>query len=144
MTDESTKPPVWFKIVAIIALIWNALGVMNYLAQAFITEEALATLSPDQIAYYNNTPAWATAGFAIGVFVGSVASVMLLMRKKLAHMLFIISLLGVIVQNIHGFFLSNAMEAFGPSSVVLPGIVLLFGIYLIFLAKKGIAKGWLN
>lgn len=144
MTNESTKPPVWFWIVGAIALIWNAIGVMNYLIQAYMPEEALATLTPEQQAYYNSIPAWATAGFAIGVFAGTLACVMLLMRKKLAYLLFIASLLGVFVQNIHGFFIGNAMEAFGPPAVVLPGVVLLFGIYLIFLAKKGIARGWLS
>lgn len=30
-----TKPPIWFWIISVIALIWNLMGVMAYLGQAY-------------------------------------------------------------------------------------------------------------
>jgi hypothetical protein len=45
----------------------------------------------------NNRPSWATAAFAISVFGGGVGSILLVLRRKIAVGVFIISLLGTIV-----------------------------------------------
>ena len=145
MTTTAQKPPIWFWIVSVIALLWNAMGVMAYLGQAFLTEEALAAMPPEQQEIYNiDYPAWYTAAFAIAVFAGFIARVMLLARKKLANILFIISFIAVIVQSIYTFFLSplkDKMTAFDSSmSISIPIIAIL----LIVFSNKGIAKGWLK
>lgn len=56
--STSTKPPVWFWIVAIVALLWNALGIMAYLMRAYLTDEAIAALPQEQQVYIQNQPAW--------------------------------------------------------------------------------------
>lgn len=145
MTTTAQKPPIWFWIVSVIALIWNAMGVMAYLGQAFLTEEALAAMPPEQQEMYSiDYPAWYTAAFAIAVFAGFIACIMLLARKKIANILFIISFIAVIVQSIFTFFLSplkDKMTAFDSSmSISIPVIAIL----LIIFSNKGIAKGWLK
>ncbi|MBN2868591.1 MAG: hypothetical protein JXK08_07965, partial [Flavobacteriaceae bacterium] len=61
MTTTAQKPPIWFWIVSVIALLWNAMGVMAYLGQAFLTEEALAAMPPEQQEIYSiDYPAWYT------------------------------------------------------------------------------------
>ena len=55
--SERTSPPTWFWIVAVIALIWNGLGVMNYLNQAYMTAEKLAELPADVQSMYPDVPA---------------------------------------------------------------------------------------
>lgn len=67
----TNKPPVWFWIVSVIALIWNALGVFAYLGRAFATDEMIAQMPEDaQAEFLMEFPAWYTAAFAIAVFVG--------------------------------------------------------------------------
>lgn len=41
---STNKPSVVFWIIAVIAFIWNGMGVIAYLAQAYITDEAKALL----------------------------------------------------------------------------------------------------
>ncbi|MEC8832124.1 MAG: hypothetical protein VX772_07175, partial [Bacteroidota bacterium] len=82
--------------------------------------------------------------FAIAVFSGTLACIGLLMRKKWARPLFIISLLAAVAQFIHWLFISNAVEAFGPSTYTMPIIILVIGLYLISFSGKGIQKGWLK
>jgi hypothetical protein len=79
----NTKPPVWFTIVAVLALIWNAFGVMAYIMQVTMTPEALATLPVAEQALYTNLPAWYTGAFAIAVFGGALASLALVLKKEL-------------------------------------------------------------
>ena len=84
-----TKPPVWFWIVSIVALIWNGLGVMAYLARAYATDEMIAALPPEQQAeFLAEHPAWYTAAFAIAVFAGVLGCLALLLRKN-GHILFL-------------------------------------------------------
>ncbi len=143
-TDSISKPPAWFWVVSVIALLWNLMGVSAYLADAYTSVEQLEQMSQEIRELYEGRPAWATAGFAIAVFAGAIGSIALLLRKKWARPLLILSVLGSIVLNIHTFFLSNALEVMGANIVIMPIVVIVFGIYLIFFAKKGIQKGWLS
>ncbi|BDW91517.1 MULTISPECIES: hypothetical protein [Flagellimonas] len=140
----TVKPPTWFWVVSIIALLWNLMGVFNYLNQAFNQQAILETLDQAQREAFEGIPAWATAAFALAVFSGTLACIGLLLRKKWARPLFILSLLAAVVQFIHWLFISNAVEAFGPSTYAMPVIVIIIGIYLILFSKKGIEKGWLT
>jgi len=128
----------------VIALLWNLIGVMNYLNQAFNQVALLESMDQAQREAFEGIPAWATAAFAIAVFSGTLACIGLLVRKKWAKPLFIISLIAALAQFIHWLFISNAVEAFGPSTYAMPAVIIIIGIYLIFFSKKGIEKGWLK
>ncbi|MFC4222144.1 hypothetical protein [Flagellimonas marina] len=140
----TVKPPVWFWIMSVIALLWNLMGVFNYLNQAFNQIAILESLDQAQREAFEGIPAWATAAFAIAVFAGLAGSIGLLLRKKWARPLFVISLIAAVAQFIHWLFISNAVEAFGPSTYTMPIIVVIIGLYLIFFSKQGIQKGWLK
>ena len=144
MTDSSNKPPMWFWIVSAVALIWNLMGVLAYLGQAYMTEADLAALPEAEQALYANVPAWATAAFAIGVFVGALGCIALLMRKKWAKTLLLLSLVGVVVQMVYNLFISGAMDVYGPGGMIMPIMVLIISVYLILFSNKSIAKGWIS
>ena len=145
MTDQSTsKPPVWFWIVSVVALLWNGMGVNAYLQQAYMTDAFKAQYNAEQLEAVANTPAWVTAAFAIAVFAGLLGCIGLLLRKKWAKPLFLLSLLGIIGQNIHGIFMTNNVEIFGNVAVIFTVLVIVIAIFLIWFANKGIAKGWLK
>ncbi|MDC6361141.1 MULTISPECIES: hypothetical protein [Flavobacteriaceae] len=140
----TVKPPVWFWVVSTIALLWNLMGVFNYLNQAFNQQAILESLDQAQREVFEGIPAWATAAFAIAVFSGFIGSIGLLLRKKWARPFFIISLITAVAQFVHWLFISNAVEAFGTSTYGMPIIVIIIGLYLVFFSKKGIQKGWLK
>lgn len=48
MTSTTQKPPVWFWIISVLALVWNAMGIMAYLGRAFATDEMIAALPEEQ------------------------------------------------------------------------------------------------
>ncbi|WP_370089662.1 hypothetical protein [Ekhidna sp.] len=144
MTNESGKPPVWFWVVSVIALLWNLAGVGAYLSQAYAPDDVIAQMEQAVQDLINQTPAWATAAFAIAVWGGALGSLLLLLRKKLAHTVLIISLAGILVQMFYNFFMSNSMEVYGPGGAIMPIMVLLIGIGLVFFAKKGKTEGWLK
>jgi hypothetical protein len=97
-----------------------------------------------QQALYNARPGWAVASTALAVFGGVLGCIGLLMRKKWALSVFVASLVGIVVQDFGLFVLAGGASVAGPTAVVLQGIVLLVGIGLILLSRRGIAHGWLR
>ncbi len=102
MSEKSI--PKWFTIVAIIAVIWNIMGVMAYLGHAYMSPEEFAAIPDVQKPFYENIPVWVTACFAMGVFAGLSGSILLLIKRKAAQVVFVISLIGVLGQFYHNFF----------------------------------------
>ncbi|MEQ9467141.1 MAG: hypothetical protein RLN88_06980 [Ekhidna sp.] len=144
MTNQSVKPPVWFWVVSAIALLWNLMGVKAYLDQAFMSDDALAQLEAAVQDLLNQTPAWVTAAFAIAVWGGALGSLLLILRKRLAYQVLVVSLIGIIVQMFYNVFMSGAMDVYGPGGLAMPIMILLFGVGLVWFAKKSISSGWIN
>ncbi len=141
---NSNKPTTLFWIIGVAALIWNGLGVMSYIGQAFMTDEVKATLPEAERALYENIPTWVTAAFAIAVFAGLLGSIFLLARKKAARFVFLISLIAILAQMSYNLFMSRAAEVYGPGGVIMPVMVILIGVFLLMYSKKTIEKGWLS
>jgi hypothetical protein len=136
------KAPKWFTIVSAVLLVWNLLGVMAYIAQVTMTPEALAALPDGQRELYENVPSWATAAFAVAVNGGALGCLLLLLKKNLAGLFLQLSLLGVLVQMYHSFFMSNSFEVFGPGGMVMSVMVIVVAIYLVMFAAKAKAQKW--
>jgi len=142
MTNSMNKPPIWFWIISVVALLWNGAGVMMYLTHAFMTDEMIAELPKEQQAeFLAEHPAWYTAAFALAVFCGALGCIALLIRKKWAHPLFIISALGAIVQ--HAYVFTNT-EMTGATIYIMPILVIVVCLFLIWFAKNAISKNWIN
>ncbi|MEP3209921.1 MAG: hypothetical protein ABJN95_12060 [Maribacter sp.] len=143
-TNAKTKPPVWFWIVSALALLWNLLGVGAYLGQAYMSTEELQAMPEAHQQLLEAQPAWYTAAFAIAVFAGAVGSLLLVLRKKWAHQILILSLLGILVQQTYMFFLSDTFDVMGTNAMYMPLLIVIVGFLLVFLARAATDKGWLS
>lgn len=144
MNAEPIKPATSFWVVAIIALIWNGMGAASYLGTVTMSPETLEAMPEAQRNILTSTPSWATGAFALAVWGGLVASLLLLIRKKLATILFIVSFAGIVVQMSHALFMTNSIEVYGPGGFVMPVLVLGFGAYLIYFSRNATANGILQ
>ena len=138
------KPTTGFWIVSVLALLWNIMGVMAYLQHAYDTEEYRANFNEAQLAIMDATPAWATAAFAIAVFAGIIGCILLLLRKKIAKLFFIISFLGVVVQNAYNFGFTDVSQFFGGFDWFLVLAVPIVAILLILYSRKAISRHWIT
>ncbi|MCO4798082.1 MAG: hypothetical protein KC484_02625 [Colwelliaceae bacterium] len=141
---EKIEIPKWFKNTAIIALIWNLLGLMAFISHMMMTPEMISDLSVQEQELYKDIPLWATAAFAIAVLAGTFGSALLFLKRSIAKPLFIASLIGVILQNYHSFFVIDSMTVYGVSSVIMPMMVIIIAIALIMLSSKAEKNGWIN
>ncbi|NAS31824.1 hypothetical protein GTQ40_12625 [Flavobacteriaceae bacterium R38] len=142
--ETTNKPPKSFILIGILALLWNLIGVFFYLSSAYMPDEVFETFTQAQQDFMNNTPAWATAAFAIAVFAGTLGAIGLLLKKKWCITLFTLSLLAAIAQNVYGYILSNGYEVNGPSGLIVPTLVILIGLFLISYSRKAKANGWVS
>jgi hypothetical protein len=141
---ETNKPATWFWVVSAIALVWNLMGVIAYLAQVMMSPEALLALPENERALRESTPAWSTGAFAIAVWGGTLGCILLLLRRKLATPILILSFVGIVVQMVHAIFMSKSIEVYGPGGLVMPIMVLVIGASLIWFSRKATANGWMK
>ncbi len=113
------------------------MGVINYLMQT--NADALSGYPEAARALVEGRPAWATGAFAIAVFGGALGCLLLLFKKSFANYLFVASLLGVIVTNIHTF-------SAGGSTGISVGSLMSFvvAVFLIWYSKQAESKGWIS
>jgi len=139
MTENGTnKPAIWFWIVSVIALVWNGMGVNAYLQQAYNTESYRAMYSAEQLEIAANMPTWVTAAFAIAVFAGTLGAVGLLLRKKWATLLWILSLIAVVLQM--GYILINGYQ----SDMGMTIMIIVFAFIFVWFSRHAGSKGWLS
>jgi hypothetical protein len=139
-----SQAPKWFVPVAVVALLWNALGCVAYLYDVTITADDVAKMDAAQQAMYAARPAWSISATAVAVWFGALGCVGLVLKRRWSLPVLAISLLGIIVQDIALFALSGAGAAAGPVVYVLQGIVLVVGIGLVLMSRQGIKQGWLR
>ncbi|MDG1161715.1 MAG: hypothetical protein P8M76_06515 [Flavobacteriaceae bacterium] len=144
MTNYLRKPTGLFWIISSMALVWNLMGVFNYLTQAFMTNEVLASLPKDQQLLYEDVPAWVTAAFATAVFSGTLGALLLLLKKKIASTFFILSFIGIIIQMTYGLLISENTNGYGPLGLIMPLMIIAIGGYLIWYSKKAAEHRWLS
>lgn len=141
MNDKSIGGVHWsFWLIGAVALIWNVMGVINYFVQ--MNPEVLAAYRESERAIVEGRPAWATGGFALAVFGGTLGCLLLLLRKSAAFYLFVASLLGVIVTMTHA--LGIGID-FGLGEIL--GIILMplvVAVFLIWYSKLAENRGWIS
>jgi hypothetical protein len=96
-----------------------------------------------QQALYAARPTWAVAATAFAVWGGALGSLGLILRKRWATAVLVVSLLGVVVQDLGLFVLTDAGAQAGATVAVLQGLVLLVAVGLVLLARRARAEGWI-
>lgn len=149
MTDVTqhsgtTSPPVWFWVIPIIALIWYLMDMSAFFMRALMIEDVINAMPENQQHLYINMPLWVNSVFAAEVFGGVLGCVGLLLRKKWALPLFVISLLGVLSQTFYVYFLSDAISTMGAPAIVMPLLAILISVVMIGLAKSAASRNWLR
>ena len=129
-----------FWLIGVIMLIWNVMGALNFFGQ--MTPDIAALYPESERAIFENRPLWATLGFAIAVFGGTLGCILLLLRRKVAIYMFYISGLGVIVAITHALTLDNGFSIGEITGlVILPIVVAGLLIYYSYIAAR---KGWIR
>lgn len=135
--------PKWFVPVAVVALLWNLLGCFMIWMDATMTSEAVAALPADQQAIHAARDTWMVIGSIVAVGAGALGSLGLVLKRKWATPLLILSVLGLIAQDL-GFVLISRTLPIPMAGWILQGMVFVIAVLLVLMARKASAAGWLR
>jgi len=129
-------------VVGIAALLWNAMGAVDYLMTETKNAAYMGSFTPEQLEYFYSYPAWAISTWAIAVWGGVLGSVLLLLRRRLAFPVFVASFLGLVVTNVYTLILSPGIEMMGGAGgLVFTGVIVLVSILLIVYSNAQAKRG---
>jgi hypothetical protein len=141
---KMNKVPTWFYVIAGVALLWNIMGAIAVIMNFMITPEEIAMLPAPQQQMYADTPMWSSYGSLVAVVAGAIACLALLIKKAWAYPLFMLSVLGLILQNIGIFVIVDAVSVMGNTVLIMQSLVAVIAVALIFLAKHAIRQEWIK
>ena len=140
MSNETLDKKHWsFWVVCILGLVWNVGGAANYLMQTNM--EFVNSMPATHQAIIIGRPAWATGGFAVGVFGGALGCILLMFVQRTSLYVFLISLAGIVVTMIHTINVVISKVEFSFVEVLVMVISpLLVALALFAYAKHAMAK----
>ena len=144
MTTMTRRTPWHLWLVGVIAVLFNAIGVFDYVMSMSqgAAYMARAGMTPAQIAHYQEMPGWMTVIWTVGVWGAMLGSVLLLLRKGLAVPVFAVSLAAFLVSLLYTYVLTDGGEIMGAqmaiASAVITVLLLFFLWYSWLMTKRGV------
>jgi hypothetical protein len=136
----STRTPKHLWVVGVVALLWSAVGAMDYLMTQTKNEAYMSKFTQDQLDFYYGIPAWAISAWAIAVWGGVLGALLLLLRRRYAVWVFLVSLVAMVVTTVHTYVLSNGMEVMGDASSLAFTVVIFLVALLLFLYARAVRR----
>jgi hypothetical protein len=139
--ESRSGVPAWYWAVAVAALLFEAAGAYLFTTGLMLDPD---TLPLDQRAIFDATPQWMTIAWGVAIGAGLLGAVGLLLRRRFAQPLLLISLIAVGVQ-FSGIFLIRQLRELTPEDHLIVPVVILILAYVIWqtslLAQR---RGWLS
>ncbi len=136
MHQVDRRAPTHLWIVGVLSLLWNAMGVFDYLATKLRLDFYMSMFTEEQLAYFYGLPAWFSVFWALGVWGALFGSIALLLRRRWAVGLFAVSLVGMIVGSVYTLFLSEGVDIMGTGGAIFSAVIFVVGVFLLVYARK--------
>ena len=138
------KPPFWFWLVAVLALLWNLFGLLMFGQNLAMSPEAVAALPEAERQITLARPDWIFVPFGVATIGGVLGALALLLRKRLADALLMLSLLGIVVMFGAMYAITPVWALTGVSGAVFPLVLAAVALLLWLFAGKASARGWIT
>ena len=142
--NAAARPPVLFWIIAILAVAWNLMGVFSFYYHFTATPEVVATWADAQQQVFAAIPRWVFVPFAIATVGGLLGSLGLLLRRRWAVPVLLLSLLAIVVQFAGNYLATPVWALTGVRGALFPLWIALVGVFLWRYARRSAARGWLR
>ena len=143
-TGASRTPPAWYWAIAGLALLFEAFGCFAYLTDVTRSPEVLASLPIDERSRLEATPMWLTAAYGVAVWIGLLGAVLLLMRRRHAEILLLISLMAFVVQFGGVLLVPELRDTTPADAFTLPIVITVVAYGIWHFARHARKQGWLR
>ena len=138
--ESKTPRSLW--IIGVIALLWNAVGAFDYLMTQTENESYMAQFTPEQLEFFYGLPWPIVSTWAIAVWGGVLGAILLLLRKRLAVPVFLVSFISMAITAFHNYVLSDGLKAIGdPSALVFSALIFVVALLLYLYSRKLMLRG---
>jgi len=138
-TGSGTPRHLW--VVGILGLLWNAMGAFDYLMTQTRNEAYMSRFTPEQLDFFYGFPAWVVALWATAVWGGVAGVVLVLLRKRLAAPVLLVSFLAMLVTFVHNFLLSSGAEVMGGPAIAFSALIFAAALGLWLYARTMAERG---
>lgn len=136
------RTPWHLWVVGVVAVLWNAVGAMDYIMTQTRNEAYMVQFSPEQLEFFYGFPTWVVAAWAIAVWGGVLGAVLLLLKKRLAVTVFLASLIAMVMTSFHNYILSNGLEVVGEVGILaFTALIFLVAVALYLYARSMHKRG---
>ena len=129
LTKASAPWHLWW--IGTLAVLWNAIGCLDYLASQFQVESYLAQFTPEQREFFRGFPAWVVASWALAVWGSLAGSLGLLLRRSWALYAFLLAAAGMAITSVHNFLIMDGAGIMGPGGVAFSALIWVVAVVLI-------------
>jgi len=142
MTAE-VKVPSWFRIVAIVLVLWELMGCFACYSQIRLGAAAMGPVDDWSLKYYATLPVWYNWVYAVATVGGLLGGVALVLRDRRALPLFWISLAAIVVMFAYAFAATDLIAHKGLGQVLpFPLFIAAVGAFSVWLAGYAARNGW--
>lgn len=142
---SNTKPPRSFWIIAVLALIWTALGVTAWVMDLITDESQLAGLDEARKQLFSQRPQWVFVLYALATGTAFLGALALVLRKAVAMPLFLVSLIAVVVQFSYFLGVMDTVKLLGlAQAATFPLVIFTIGAFLYWYSIKARKKQWIS
>lgn len=144
--SSGAKTPWHLWVVGVVGLLWNAFGCVDYTMTALQGEVWLRQMgmTDAQITSYVAMPAWMTAVWAIGVWGAMVGTILLLLRRRLAFPVFVVSLIAYVISLVYAYVLSDQAAIMPEGTWIMQAVILVGCLFFVWysraMAKRGLLR----
>jgi len=104
-------------------------------------EAYMGRFTAEQLEFFYGFPTWLVAFWALAVWGGVLGSLLILLRKRLAVPVLLVSFLSMVVTAIHNFFVTNGLEVMGTAGAIFSAAIFVFALGLWLYARAMAQRG---
>jgi hypothetical protein len=140
-----TVKPRWpYWVIAVLALVWNAIACLDFAMTVTRNAAWLAPLPPEVVDWLDAAPVWSMFTSALGVWGGLLGALFLLGRSRLAVIAFAASLLGLAINQIWQLTSQMPVAMASPGSHALTMVIWAVALALLWYAARKRSEGVLR
>jgi len=138
---RSAPTPRQLWILGTLALLWNSMGAFDYLMTETRNESYMAQFSPEQLDFFYGFPVWLVAMWAVAVWGGVLGAALLLLRRRLALPVFIVSFFAMLATSLRNYVFADGREMMGGSGAIFSLVIFAVSLALVFYARSLARRG---
>ena len=140
-----SKPPSWYWLVAVLIVLWGAIGIAAFYMDLTMSPAAVAEMTEYDRALRASRPGWFLWLYGAAVWAGFIGGALLLLRSALAHPVFVLGLVLVVAMFGYIFAVTDLIAVKGfVAAAGFPIVIAAISAFEIWFAARARLRGWIG